>query len=135
MAPAVHDAIGAKLCQQSGFSMIFLSGYGLAAARLGVPDIGLLTMTEVCDAARAIVRAVDVPLVVDGDTGYGNALNVRRTVLLAQRGMPKRHIRFDGDGEREVDEAGGGWRGKLDAFERADEAGSEGFAGRGGVRD
>ncbi len=78
--PGVYDALSAKLAAEAGFRAVLLSGYCLSATRLGEPDFGLLTQTEVLDAAARIVAAVDVPVLVDIDTGYGNAFNVERTV-------------------------------------------------------
>jgi methylisocitrate lyase len=78
--PGVHDALSARLAEQAGFSMVFSSGYGIAATRLAAPDFGLLTATEMLDAAGAMAAAVSVPLIADMDTGYGNPLNVQRTV-------------------------------------------------------
>ena len=78
--PGVYDALSAKLAAEAGFRAVLLSGYCLSATRLGEPDFGLLTQTEVLDAAARIVAAVDIPVLVDIDTGYGNAFNVERTV-------------------------------------------------------
>jgi len=78
--PGVYDALGATLAARAGFRAVFLSGYALSATRLARPDVGLLTQTEVLDAARRIAAAVDVPLIADADTGYGDAGNVERTV-------------------------------------------------------
>ncbi|MEO5336808.1 MAG: oxaloacetate decarboxylase [Magnetospirillum sp. WYHS-4] len=78
--PGVFDALSARLAQQAGFSMVFGSGYGIAATRLAAPDFGLLSATEMLEAAGAMAAAVDVPLIADLDTGYGNPLNVIRTV-------------------------------------------------------
>jgi methylisocitrate lyase len=78
--PGVWDALGALIAARTGFRAVFLSGFCLSATRLARPDVGLLTQTEVLDAAARIRGAVEVPLVVDVDTGYGNALNVERTV-------------------------------------------------------
>ena len=78
--PGVYDALGAALAARAGFRAVFLSGYALSATRLARPDVGLLTQTEVLDAARRMCAAVDVPLIVDADTGYGDAGNVERTV-------------------------------------------------------
>lgn len=78
--PGVYDAVSAKLAEQAGFEIIFISGYSVSAARLGEPDFGLITQTEMIEAARSVCRAVRVPVIVDADTGYGNALNVIRTV-------------------------------------------------------
>ena len=78
--PGVYDALSAKLAAGAGFRALLVSGYCLSATRLAEPDFGLLTQTEVLDAAARIVAAVDVPVLVDIETGYGNAFNVERTV-------------------------------------------------------
>src|SRR6185369_3529300 len=78
--PGVYDALSAKLAAEAGFRAVLVSGYCLSATRLGEPDFGLLTQTEVVDATRHIVAAVEIPVLVDIDTGYGNAFNVERTV-------------------------------------------------------
>ncbi len=80
VAPGAHDVLSAKLIEQAGFPAIFTSGFGLSASTLGLPDTGLLTMTETLDRVRRIVDAVSVPVIADVDTGYGNPLNVVRTV-------------------------------------------------------
>jgi methylisocitrate lyase len=78
--PGVYDALSAKIASRTGFEVIFITGYSLAATLLGEPDFGLLTQTEVVAASRRICSVVDTPVIVDADTGYGNALNVMRTV-------------------------------------------------------
>ena len=78
--PGIYDALSAKIAQRVGFPMAFVSGYSVAAGKLGEPDHGLLTQTEVVDQARLICNAVSIPIIVDADTGYGNPLNVYRTV-------------------------------------------------------
>lgn len=78
--PGVYDVLSAKIAERCGFPMAFVSGYAVSATHLGEPDLGLLTQTEVIDCARRICRAVTIPIIVDADTGYGNALNVVRTV-------------------------------------------------------
>ncbi|WP_136715968.1 isocitrate lyase/PEP mutase family protein [Halorientalis salina] len=78
--PGVFDALSARLAEQAGFDAVFTSGFGIAATTLGMPDMGLLTMAENTDRVDAITDSVDVPLVADMDTGYGSALNVRRTM-------------------------------------------------------
>ncbi len=78
--PGAHDVLSAKLFEQAGFPVIFTSGFGLSATTLGMPDMGLMTMTEALGSVRRIVDAVSVPVVADMDTGYGNPLNVVRTV-------------------------------------------------------
>ncbi|MBK7973435.1 MAG: isocitrate lyase/phosphoenolpyruvate mutase family protein [Deltaproteobacteria bacterium] len=80
-APGVFDALSATLAAQAGFEVLFASGYGIAAARFGLPDFGLVTASEMRDSARLVCAAAgSVPVIVDADTGYGNALNVQRTV-------------------------------------------------------
>ena len=78
--PGVYDALSAKIASRTGFEVIFITGYSLAATLLGEPDFGLLTQTEVVAATQRICSVVDTPVIVDADTGYGNALNVIRTV-------------------------------------------------------
>jgi methylisocitrate lyase len=80
LLPGCWDALSARLAARAGFQVVFLSGYCLSATRLAEPDFGLLTQTEVLDAARRITLAVEAPLIVDIDTGYGNAFNVERTI-------------------------------------------------------
>lgn len=79
--PGVFDALVAKMAQRLGFRAVYLSG-GALSAGLGIPDVGLVTLTEFVDAARRITQAVKVPLLCDADTGFGEALNVERTVRL-----------------------------------------------------
>ncbi len=79
-APGVYDGLSALLVQQAGFAAAFVSGACLSFARLGRPDIGLITASEACDAVFTMRDRVDLPLIVDIDTGFGNALNVQRTV-------------------------------------------------------
>ena len=78
--PGVYDALSAKIAARAGFEVIFITGYSLSATLLGEPDFGLLTQTEVVGAAQRICSVVDTPVIVDADTGYGNAINVMRTV-------------------------------------------------------
>ena len=80
VVPRVHDAMSALAAESVGFKAVQASGHGIAGALLGKPDIGLLTLSENVMATRFIARAVGVPVMADGDTGYGNALNVYRTV-------------------------------------------------------
>ena len=80
VVPGVYDVLSAKLAQRAGFPVVVLTGYGFAAAHLGEPDFGLFTQSELLDAARRIVSAVDIAVVVDGDTGHGGPLNVQRMV-------------------------------------------------------
>jgi 2,3-dimethylmalate lyase len=78
--PGVYDALSAKIASKAGFEVIFITGYSLAATILGEPDFGILTQTEMLSAAHRICSVTDVPVIVDADTGYGNAINVIRTV-------------------------------------------------------
>jgi methylisocitrate lyase len=105
--PAVYDCIGAMLAVESGFEMLFTSGFGMSAALLGKPDIGLLTASEIIEQSRRIARAVDLPIIADLDTGYGGVLNVVRCVsdavdgglagvILEDQTWPKRCGHFDG---------------------------------------
>lgn len=80
VAPGAYDALSARLVGQAGFDAVYMTGFGTTAGLLGRPDVGLLTGTEMADNARRLVAAVDVPVIADGDTGYGNAINVLRTV-------------------------------------------------------
>ena len=76
-----YDAISARLIERAGFRLTFMSGFAVAASRLGLPDTGLISYGEMLDQGRNICSAVDLPVIGDGDTGYGNAVNVKRTVL------------------------------------------------------
>ncbi len=78
--PGVYDALSAKIAVAAGFDGLAMGGYAIAASRLAEPDVGYLSMTEMAAALRTITRAANVPVVADGDTGYGNALSARRTV-------------------------------------------------------
>jgi 2-methylisocitrate lyase-like PEP mutase family enzyme len=78
--PGVYDALSAKIAARAGFEVIFITGYSVSATLLGEPDFGLLTQTEVVGATQRICSVVDTPVIVDADTGYGNAINVIRTV-------------------------------------------------------
>jgi 2-methylisocitrate lyase-like PEP mutase family enzyme len=79
-APGAYSALTAKLIEEAGFHCVYMSGYCTAAATLALPDLGLLTMTEMISNVRALADAVSIPLIADGDTGYGNPINVVRTV-------------------------------------------------------
>lgn len=98
---ACYDALSAKLVEAAGFPATFMSGFGVAATRLGLPDTGLISYGEMLDQGRNICSAVSIPVIGDGDTGFGNALNVRRTVqgyhqagfacvMIEDQVMPKR---------------------------------------------
>ena len=78
--PGCHDAMSARLIEEAGFELGFMSGFAVSAARLGMPDTGLISYGELVDQGRNICRAVGIPLIGDGDTGFGSAQNVKRTV-------------------------------------------------------
>src|SRR5581483_9132204 len=93
LAPGVFDGLGARLVEEAGFPAVYMTGFGTAAALLGRPDVGLLTMTEMVENAGRIVAACDLPVIADADTGYGNPLNVVRTVQEYERaGVAGIHI-------------------------------------------
>jgi 2-methylisocitrate lyase-like PEP mutase family enzyme len=85
MIPVAHDALCARIAEQSGFRAVFTAGYANSAALLGKPDVSLLTLTEMVDAASRIVDAINIPVFADGDTGHGNVTNVIRTVNLFEK--------------------------------------------------
>ena len=85
MAAGVYDPLTALIAERAGFEALYVSGAGIAYTRLGRPDIGLVSMSEVVQTVAVIRDRVGVPLIVDADTGYGNALNVQRTVRLLER--------------------------------------------------
>jgi 2,3-dimethylmalate lyase len=80
VAPGAFDPLAARLVEEAGFPAVYMTGFGTSAALLGRPDVGLLTMTEMAGNAGRIADCVDIPVIADADTGYGNALNVIRTV-------------------------------------------------------
>lgn len=93
MAPGAADALAARLIAKHGFEAIYMTGAGTTAVRLGMPDVGLLTMNEMVDNARAIADASQLPLIADADTGYGGPINVQRTVRAYERaGVAAIHI-------------------------------------------
>jgi 2-methylisocitrate lyase-like PEP mutase family enzyme len=107
LIPGAPNALTARIIEAAGFAAVYVTGAGLANSYLGAPDLGLTTVTEVADHVAAIREAVSVPLIVDADTGFGNALNMRRTVRLLERAganaiqiedqvFPKRCGHFDG---------------------------------------
>jgi 2-methylisocitrate lyase-like PEP mutase family enzyme len=123
---APHDPFTAKVCQAAGIELLFLGGFGAAASGFGLPDVGLLGLAETADAARRMAAAVDVPLIVDADTGYGALPNIRRTVheleragaaglLLEDQVFPKRCGHFSGKGVIPADEMGAKLKAALDA--------------------
>ena len=78
--PCCFDALSARLIEQAGFDLTFLSGFGASASRLGAPDTGLMSYGEVLDQARNAMQPISIPMIADGDTGYGNPMNILRTV-------------------------------------------------------
>jgi 2-methylisocitrate lyase-like PEP mutase family enzyme len=113
---ACYDALTARLIEAAGFPATFMSGFGVAALRLGLPDTGLISFGELLDQGRNICSAVSIPVLGDGDTGFGNALNVKRTVrgyhqagfacvMIEDQVMPKRCGHTAGKEVVERDEA------------------------------
>ncbi|MCP4716399.1 MAG: isocitrate lyase/PEP mutase family protein, partial [Deltaproteobacteria bacterium] len=78
--PCCYDAFSARMIREAGFGLTFMSGFAVSAARLGLPDTGLISYAEMIDQGRSICDAVSIPVIGDGDTGYGNTANVKRTV-------------------------------------------------------
>lgn len=126
LLPGAPNALTARLVEDAGFDAVYLSGAGIANSFLGVPDIGLLTLSELTQHVAATRDAVGIPIVVDADTGFGNAINTRRTVReLARAGAdaiqledqtsPKRCGHFDGKEVIPADEMVGKLRAALDA--------------------
>ncbi|VVE75608.1 carboxyvinyl-carboxyphosphonate phosphorylmutase [Pandoraea anapnoica] len=126
LAPGVYDALSALIAAQSGFDALYLSGASIAYTRLGRSDIGLTTFPEVEDAVARIAERVSVPVIVDADTGFGNALNVKRTVRgferagaamiqLEDQTFPKRCGHLDGKGVVPAQEMAGKVRAAVDA--------------------
>lgn len=131
IAPGVFDALTGLLVEQAGFACAYVSGASIAFTRIGRPDLGLTTLSEVADTVANIRERVDLPLIVDADTGFGNALNVQRSVrLLERRGasgiqledqtLPKRCGHLEGKSLVEIAEMEGKIRAALDAREDAD---------------
>ena len=80
VAPGIYDAYGARFVEQAGFEAVYMTGNGVSASLLGLPDVGLIDLTLFASHAHRAAACVDIPLICDADTGYGNAVNVRRTV-------------------------------------------------------
>ena len=125
-APGAYDALSARLVEEAGFDAIYMTGFGTTASLIGRPDVGLLTGTEMVDNARRVVAAVDVPVIADADTGYGNALNVVRMVQLYEQAgvagiqledqvMPKKCGHMSGKSLISVEEMVGKIRAAVDA--------------------
>jgi 2-methylisocitrate lyase-like PEP mutase family enzyme len=130
LAPGVYDALSALVAEQAGFEALYLSGASIAYTRLGRSDVGLTTATEVAQTVAHITDRVRLPVIVDADTGFGNALNAQRTVREFERagaamvqiedqGFPKRCGHLDGKTVIPVDEMCGKLRAALDARDRA----------------
>ena len=126
VAPGAYDALSARLVEQAGFDVVYMTGFGTTASLAGRPDVGLLTGTEMVDNARRIAAAVDVPVIADADTGYGNAINVVRTVQayeqagvagihLEDQVMPKKCGHMSGKAVIPVDEMAGKIRAAVEA--------------------
>ena len=126
LAPGVYDALTALIAERAGFEALYLSGASIAYTRLGRSDVGLVTATEVADTLARIRERVALPLIVDADTGFGNALNVQRTVReferagasmiqLEDQSFPKRCGHLDGKAVVSVAEMCGKLRAALDA--------------------
>lgn len=126
LAPGIYDALTALVAEQAGFEALYLSGASIAYTRLGRSDIGLTTATEVADTLARITERVSVPVIVDADTGFGNALNTQRTVRAFERAgaamiqledqtFPKRCGHLDGKGVVPVGEMCGKLKAALDA--------------------
>ena len=126
LAPGIYDALSAHVAGQNGFEALYLSGASIAYTRLGTSDIGLTTFTEVRDTLAAIRERVDVPVIVDADTGFGNALNAQRTVKgferagasmiqIEDQGFPKRCGHLAGKSVVPVKEMTGKLKAALDA--------------------
>ena len=93
VAPGSYDALSARLVEQTGFDVVYMTGFGTTASLIGRPDVGLLSGSEMIDNARRIVAAVGLPVIADADTGYGNAINVVRTVQgYEQAGVAAIHL-------------------------------------------
>lgn len=126
LAPGVYDALTALVAEQSGFEALYLSGASIAYTRLGRSDVGLTTATEVAQTLGCITERVRLPVIVDADTGFGNALNTQRTVReferagaamiqLEDQGFPKRCGHLDGKTVVPLTEMQGKLRAALDA--------------------
>jgi 2-methylisocitrate lyase-like PEP mutase family enzyme len=126
VAPGVYDSLSARICEMAGFEALQHSGYGTAAAVLGQPDVGLLTLSEMVSQVRATARAVNIPVVGDSDNGFGNAINVYRTVqeyinagaaglFLEDQVAPKRCGHMEGKQVIPYEEMEGKLRAAMDA--------------------
>jgi 2-methylisocitrate lyase-like PEP mutase family enzyme len=130
LTPGIYDAFGAMMGERAGFEALYLSGASIAYTKLGRPDIGLVTLDELASVVGTVCDRVSLPIIVDADTGFGNALNVQRTVKLLERNgasgiqledqsLPKRCGHLDGKKLISADEMNGKIKAALDA--RADD--------------
>jgi len=85
VAPGAYDGFSARLVEQAGFPAVYLTGNGMSGSVLGLPDVGLMTLSDVASVARNVAACVSIPVIVDADTGYGNAINVVHTVGTLER--------------------------------------------------
>lgn len=126
LVPGAANALGARLIEDAGFQALYITGAGLANSQLGMPDIGLLTVTELCETTARISDVCALPLIVDIDTGFGNAANVYRTIRLTERAgaaavqiedqtFPKKCGHFSGKAVVPLDEMLGKLRAALDS--------------------
>ncbi|HEV8553308.1 MAG TPA: isocitrate lyase/phosphoenolpyruvate mutase family protein [Casimicrobiaceae bacterium] len=131
VAPGAYDALSARIIERIGFPAVYLTGAGITGAFLGMTDLGLITMTEIVQVARNVALAVGVPVICDADTGFGNALNVRRTVRefehagvagihIEDQVWPKRCGHFEGKSVIPVDEMAQKIRAAHEARENPD---------------
>jgi 2,3-dimethylmalate lyase len=131
LLPGVHNAMSARIAERAGASAVYLSGSGVSMALLGLPDIGLMTGAEMIDEARRVVAATSLPVICDADTGYGNAVNVLRTVRLYEatgvagiqiedQTFPKRCGHFDGKDLISTEEMVGKIRAAIEARQDPD---------------
>ncbi len=98
--PGCHDAMSARLIEEAGFEIGFMSGFAVSASRLGMPDTGLISYGEMVEQGRNICTAVSIPMIGDGDTGFGSAQNIKRTVArLRERRVRLHHARGSGRAE------------------------------------
>ena len=146
VTPGIYDAFGAMMAERAGFEALYLSGASIAYTKLGRPDIGLITLDELASVVGTIRERTNLPTIVDADTGFGNALNVQRTVRLLERNgasgiqledqsLPKRCGHLDGKTLISADEMNGKVKAALDArnnedtlvIARTDAIGVEGY--------
>lgn len=85
VAPGAHDVLTARIIEKTGFQAVYLTGYGQSASHLGRPDVGLMTLSEMAERVRNMADAVEIPVIADADTGFGNAVNVIRTTKLYEQ--------------------------------------------------